>query len=134
CSAGSCSTALATGADVAALYLPVALGLDGQGMVDVWAQGFATPQRVPQVRLDIAEETGAQPAVRRQAHAVAAVAVVVAHRRDHADRAGATIEAEVSRGATAVGPLHRLERADAPEALQHLVRGNVLVTRDVQVR
>src|SRR4051794_9287453 len=66
-------------ARIAALHQPVALGLDAQGLAHQRLDGLTPAQRVAQVGLQIAEQAGAQLAVGRQAHTVAAAAVVVAH-------------------------------------------------------
>ena len=59
----------------------------------------------------IAVEAGAQPAVGREANAVARPAVRVRHRRDHADRPRRAGEPMVGRGAVAARRARSMARA-----------------------
>src|SRR5690606_9352460 len=69
--------------------------LDPQRLLDQRPQRFTAPQRIPKIRLDGAEQARAESAVRREAHAVAAVTIIVAHGRDDAHGARRAGEPEV---------------------------------------
>src|SRR5215210_8895913 len=72
----------------------------------------AGAERRTQIHLVVAEETGTQAAVRRQTYPVAAAAVGVRHRRDHADATEPTREPMIRRRAVAAcGARNGLQRA-----------------------
>src|SRR5690606_33350209 len=79
--------AQAAGSYRAALHEVVAFGFDGERLSDQWLEGFTGTQRCAQISLDVAEQAWPQLAVRCEAHAIAAVAEVVAHGRDDTDGA-----------------------------------------------
>src|SRR5690242_2187474 len=79
-------------------------------------------QRRTQIDLVIAEQAGPQSTVGREAHTVAAAAIRVRHRRDHADRTRRAGKPMIRRRSVAArGTGDGLERAELPlDAAQHL--------------
>src|SRR5690606_38145562 len=88
---------------------------------------------IAEVGLHLAEEAGAELPIGGEPHAVAAVAVVVAHGGDHAHRARRAGEGEVARGAVPSRALDRRQRPDGGDPLEYLVRGHEGIARDLEV-
>src|ERR1700681_1894556 len=88
-----------------------------------WLERQTGSKRSPQVDLVVAEETGAEPAVRSKPHAVAAPAVRVRHRGNHPDSSGRIGKAVVARWSIpSLGPGGRLEVSNRFEVAENLVR------------
>jgi hypothetical protein len=62
-----------------------------------WLERQSRAKRRPEIHLVIAEEAGAKPAIGSETHAIAASALRVSHRGDHADRAAGSVETGVRR-------------------------------------
>jgi len=62
------------------------------------------PQRGSQIERMVAEKAESQAAVGRQAHAIAAIAIVVRERTNHADRTHCTGKAKYRAGPLPCGP------------------------------
>src|SRR5215203_126505 len=91
----------------------VCLRLLGERTKDERLQRHTGTQRRTQIHFVVAEETGTQATVGREAHSVAAAAVGVRHRGDHADATEPTREPMVRRRAVAARrPGDWLQRAE----------------------
>src|SRR5688572_28445940 len=73
------------------------------------------------------------PASSGEPHPVAAVTVILTHRRDHADRTYGARKTEIGRQPITGRTGHGLERADTTQPLQHLGGRHEFVRAHVQV-
>ena len=115
-------------------------GLAGHGRADRRAQAVRIAEQRPDVGLAAGEQAGAQPAVGREAQAVAGLAEVVGHAGDEADGAASARDLPVLRRPVAVRAVVADEHVLLHEPAQHVPRGEqpplaaeVLVTGDAAV-
>src|SRR5215207_2994053 len=89
----------------------------------------AGAQRRAQIHLVVAEQAGAQAAVRRESHPIAAAAVGMRHRGDHADATEPIRKAMVRRGTVAARRTrNRLQRPErSRHAREHFVARHHMV-------
>src|SRR5688500_12822191 len=88
---------------------------------------LAPAQRITQVGLELTAKTWPQMTVRRQAHPVTAVAIIMTHRRDDAHRSARIGIPEICGRSVPRWSVDRSKIADPTQLAEHLQRGNVLV-------
>src|SRR4051812_7808291 len=85
----------------ASLQQRMCFRLLGERAEDEWLERQTGAERRAEIHLVIAEQTRPESPVGGETHAVAAAAVRMRHRGDHADRSTRSLEARVRRGTVA---------------------------------